>query len=160
MSYSGFEVLSYTVQPGVLSQLDSITFDAKNYLRVVIKQQGSTVAGTLRVLFNGSATGYSYNVATNLVTATGVSAAFMAVANVAATSTDAVQITMDVINFSGRPKSAVWMGASGIEGAPVSPVMIHGAGIWDTTSQITKVSMVTSAGVFNAASSISVFGYN
>lgn len=146
-----YAVLTTATAPGGAATLQTATFTAKKYLRVLINIKGVAVGGDIGIRFNGDS-GANYNSANTI--AGGANSKVVAGTTIrmdTGSLTGQHYYVIDIWNVSGEQKSCVFSGYENDD-------MIDGAGHWTTTAgQITTITLVC-AGNITAGSTITVIG--
>jgi len=140
---------SYTSLSANASDLPSVSIPTDPFLRIYVRVAGYTVSGFARLQFNGDTgtTAYSYTVTTlapagtfTTKTAAAASAAGIVVSAVSIAGPRSL-IVFDVRNISGQAHGISYQSADVSETAATAPSVTTGAGIWTTTSLISRVNL-------------------
>jgi hypothetical protein len=149
---------------GASADIPTQTFDAENLLLIHIRISGYSASGVARVQFNGDTgtTAYAYSVSDNFAAPSTAVAGVAAGINVAQTAITGGRalISMIIRNFPGQEHGITIIGNSGSLAAATAPTIVNGAGLWTTTSQITRVNLNvgTGGGTLNSGTEIIVYG--
>ena len=140
---------SYTSLSANAADLPSVSIPTDPFFFFFLRVAGYTAAGFARLQFNGDTgtTAYSYTVTTlapagtfTTKTAVAASAAGIVVSAVAITGPRSL-IVFDVRNISGQAHGVSYQSADVSETAATAPSVTTGAGIWTTTSLISRVNL-------------------
>lgn len=155
--------IDFVTNAAPAAQLFSRVFDPFNILELDVMIVNYSASSTFRIQFNGDTgtTAYSYAVSENFAAPTNVTSG--TAAGWAGATTNAVPrmlTTFRIQNFPGQPHGGWWKGSSGSNSAGTAPVIVNGAGVWATTTQITRITVDVGpgGGTLNAGAQLWVRG--
>jgi hypothetical protein len=162
-SYGNWVPLAYAIAAGSVADLNTPSFDACNWLKVLVRIAGYGGSAIAQLRFNGDVgtTSYAYRVSNNFAAATtGVAGAASGIkVSQTATTNPRALLTFTIGNIAGRAHGITWQGCDLSEAAATAPDIVVGSGLWATTGQITRITLNDGGANLLAGTEIAVWGY-
>jgi hypothetical protein len=160
--YSKLTPLAYGTLAAPANTLVLPSFDPENWLLVLVRISGYGGSAIAQLQFNGDVgtTAYAYRVSNNFAAATTGIAGAAAGIKVSQTATAGARalIAFKIGNVNGRAHGITWTGSDLSEAAATAPDIIVGAGLWATTSQISRIVLDGGGQTLLAGTDVAVWG--